>query len=137
MDHGLELISPLLEIFEIEVCNILYNPGNAGKHMFSIFSHPGNIGKRIFSNFSYPGNIGKRMFSIFPYPGNIWILDVSYFLIILKTFFAGGAGGLRAGGVGGWGRRSHWGVRAAEQIGGRAGGLNTLNYTKSTLKTLK
>ena len=28
MDHDLELISPILEILEIEVCNILYNPGN-------------------------------------------------------------------------------------------------------------
>ena len=25
MDHDLELISPILEILEIEVCNILYN----------------------------------------------------------------------------------------------------------------
>ena len=24
MDHGLELFIPILEIFEIEVCNILY-----------------------------------------------------------------------------------------------------------------
>ena len=36
MDHGLELISPLLEILEIEVCNILYNPGNIGKRIFLI-----------------------------------------------------------------------------------------------------
>ena len=28
MDHGLELISLILEILEIEVSNILYNPGN-------------------------------------------------------------------------------------------------------------
>ena len=28
MDPGLELISPILEILEIEVFNILYNPGN-------------------------------------------------------------------------------------------------------------
>ena len=28
MDHGLKLISPILEILEIEVSNILYNPGN-------------------------------------------------------------------------------------------------------------
>ena len=28
MDHGLEFISPILEILEIEVSNILYNPGN-------------------------------------------------------------------------------------------------------------
>ena len=30
MDHGLELISPILEILEIEVSNILHNPGNIG-----------------------------------------------------------------------------------------------------------
>ena len=30
MDHGLELILPILEILEIEVSNILYNPGNIG-----------------------------------------------------------------------------------------------------------
>ena len=34
MDHGLELISPILEILEIEVSNILYNPGNIGKLCF-------------------------------------------------------------------------------------------------------
>ena len=43
MDHDLELIIPILEILEIEVCNILYNPGNIGKHTFSMFSCPGNI----------------------------------------------------------------------------------------------
>ena len=36
MDHGLELIIPILEILGIEVCNILYNPGNIGKRMFLI-----------------------------------------------------------------------------------------------------
>ena len=45
MDHGLELISPILEILEIWVCNILQNPGN--------------IGKRIFPNFYYLGIIGS------------------------------------------------------------------------------
>ena len=30
MDHVLEFISPVLEILEIEVFNILYNPGNTG-----------------------------------------------------------------------------------------------------------
>ena len=30
MDHDLELIIPILEILEIEVSNILYNPGNTG-----------------------------------------------------------------------------------------------------------
>ena len=62
MDHGLELISPILEILEIEVSNILYNPGNIGKRSFSNCSYPGNIGKRIFSTSSYPGNIEKTDF---------------------------------------------------------------------------
>ena len=44
MDHNLELIIPRLEILEIEVCNILYNPGNIGKRIFSIQSYPGNSG---------------------------------------------------------------------------------------------
>ena len=44
MDHGLELIIPILEILEIEVSNILYNPGNIGNLSFSIVYHPGNIG---------------------------------------------------------------------------------------------
>ena len=52
MDHGLELCIPILEILEVEVFNILYNPGN-------------NIGKRTFSMFSYPGNIGKLIFVFF------------------------------------------------------------------------
>ena len=36
MEHGLELFIPILEILEIEVCNILYNPGHIGKHIFSL-----------------------------------------------------------------------------------------------------
>ena len=38
------ILSPILEILEIEVFNILYNPGNIGNWIFSIFSCPGNIG---------------------------------------------------------------------------------------------
>ena len=34
MDHGLEVITARLEILEIEVCNILQNPGNIGKRIF-------------------------------------------------------------------------------------------------------
>ena len=44
MEHDLELIIPRLEILEIEVCNIIYNPGNIGKRTFSMFWYPGNIG---------------------------------------------------------------------------------------------
>ena len=44
MDRDIELIIPILEILEIEVCNILYKPGNIGKQIVSIQSHPGNSG---------------------------------------------------------------------------------------------
>ena len=36
MEHGLELIIARLEILEIEVCNIIYNPGNIGKRIFQL-----------------------------------------------------------------------------------------------------
>ena len=36
MDHGLEFFIPILEILEIETCNILYNPGNTGKRIFQL-----------------------------------------------------------------------------------------------------
>ena len=65
MDHGLELIIARLEILEIEVCNILQNPGNIGKRIFLIQSYPGNIGNLIFPISPYPGNIGNMIFSIF------------------------------------------------------------------------
>ena len=47
MDHGVSIIPRILEILEIEVSNILYNPGNIGNLIFSIFSYPGNTGNRI------------------------------------------------------------------------------------------
>ena len=97
MDHGSELTILILEILKIEVFNILYNPGNIGKRIFSNFSYPGNIGNRIFPISSYPGNIGNLNFLIFSYPGNIWILDFQYFLIMLRTFFIGGPGGREGG----------------------------------------
>ena len=75
MEHDLELIIARLEILDIEVCNILQNPGNIGKRIFLIQSYPGNIGKRIFSNFSHPGNIGKHIFSNLSYAGNIGSYD--------------------------------------------------------------
>ena len=62
MDHGLELIIPILEILEIEVFNIIYNPGNIGNLIFLIFSYPGNIGNRVFLIAWYPGNIGNWIF---------------------------------------------------------------------------
>ena len=36
MEHDLELFNPILGILEIEVCNIIYNPGNIGKRIFSL-----------------------------------------------------------------------------------------------------
>ena len=62
MEHDLELIIARLEILEIEVCNILQNPGNIGNLSFSTSSYPGNIGKLIFSIFPYPGNTGNIFF---------------------------------------------------------------------------
>ena len=65
MEHGLELIIARLEILEIEVCNILQNPGNIGNLIFLIQSYPGNIGKWIFSKFPYPENIGNMFFFLY------------------------------------------------------------------------
>ena len=62
MDHGLELIIARLEILEIEVCNILQNPGNIGNWIFLIQSYPGNIGNLIFPIFPYAGNIVNLIF---------------------------------------------------------------------------
>ena len=62
MEHDLELIIARLEILEIEVCNILQNPGNIGKRIFLIQSYPGNIGNLIFPISPYPGNIGNMIF---------------------------------------------------------------------------
>ena len=47
MEHDLELFSPILEILEIGVCNIIYNPGNIGKRIFRI-SHILEILESIF-----------------------------------------------------------------------------------------
>ena len=51
MDHGLELIIARLEILEIEVCNILQNPGNIGNLSFSIFLDAWKYWKSDFSVF--------------------------------------------------------------------------------------
>ena len=70
MDHGLDLIIPILEILEIGVCNILQKPGNIGKRIFLIQSYPGNIGNVIFFNFPISWKYWKSDSSIFSYPGN-------------------------------------------------------------------
>ena len=62
MEHDLELIIPILEILEIEVFNIIYNPGNIGKRIFLIQFYPGNIGNLIFPISWYPGYIGNMIF---------------------------------------------------------------------------
>ena len=62
MDHGLELFIPILEILEIEVCNIIHKPRDIGNLSFSTSSYPGDIGKLIFPIFPYPGNIGNMIF---------------------------------------------------------------------------
>ena len=71
MEHDLELIIARLEILEIEVCNILQNPGNIGKRIFLIQSYPGNIGNLIFPIFPYPGNIGNMISCYASYVGCI------------------------------------------------------------------
>lgn len=48
MDHNLEWITPILQILQIEVSNILYNPWNVGNLGISNFSHPENIGNLPF-----------------------------------------------------------------------------------------
>ena len=83
MEHDLELIIARLEILEIEVCNILQNPGNIGNLSFSTSSYPGNIGKRIFSTSSYPGNIGSYdPYSVLSW--KYWKLKSSTFSLILE-----------------------------------------------------
>ena len=51
MEHDLELIIARLEILEIEVCNILQNPGNIGNFSFSIFLDAWKYWKSDFSVF--------------------------------------------------------------------------------------
>ena len=60
MEHDLELIIVRLKILEIEVCNILQNPGNIGKLIFLTQSYPGNIGKLIFPK-KRRAEISRRM----------------------------------------------------------------------------
>ena len=107
-------------------------PGNSGSYdPYSVLSWKEWIIRSIYQ--SYPGNSGSyirsyvelymdRTIHIFCHPGNIWRTDFPYFLLILNSFFKGGPGGRRAGGVGGRGRRSHRGVRGrSPPAGGRSG----------------
>ena len=94
MEHGLGIIIPILEILEIEVCNIIYKPRDIGNLIFSTSSYPGNLS---FSASSYPGNIGsydpysvlswkywKFDFSNFPISWKYWKYDFSRFLRFLQ-----------------------------------------------------
>ena len=58
MDHGVSIIPRILEILEIEVSNILYNPGNIGNRIFFNFLISWKYWKSDSSIFSYPGNTG-------------------------------------------------------------------------------
>ena len=83
MDHDLELIIPILEILEIEVCNIIYKPRDIGNLIFSTSSYPGNIGNLSFSTSSYPGNIGSYdPYSVLSW--KYWKLKSSTFSLILE-----------------------------------------------------
>ena len=83
MEHDLELISPILEILEIEVCNIIYKPRDNGNLIFSASSYPGNIGNLSFSTSSYPGNIGSYdPYSVLSW--KYWKLKSSTFSLILE-----------------------------------------------------
>ena len=67
MDHDLELISPILDILEIEVCNILQNPGNTGKLIF-LFSHILAILEIHFLHFLLSWKYWKLKSPLFPGP---------------------------------------------------------------------
>ena len=71
MDHGLELIIPILGILETELSNILYYPGNIGNLSFSSFYYPGNMVKHIFLFSTILEIYGRSVFHISSYPGNI------------------------------------------------------------------
>ena len=75
MEHDWELFIPRPEILEIEVCNILYNPGNIGKWIFLLshileilengffqLPHILEILDRTSHTQSYPGDIGNLLF---------------------------------------------------------------------------
>ena len=69
MEHTLELISPILEIFGNLIFHICSYPGNIGKHIFLI-SHILEILDRTIHTQSYPGNTG----SYDPYSVLSWVV---------------------------------------------------------------
>ena len=80
MEHGLELISPRLEILEIEVFNIIYNPGNIGNWIFFNFLISWKYWKLDFSNF---------------------LLSWKYWNLVFRNFLLSWKYGRRAGGSSG------------------------------------
>ena len=98
MDHDWELMIPILEILEIEVSNVLCNPGTFGNRIFAIFSYPGNTGGGRAAppvRFSRLGLCSKHC------PWNfvtylIWQHRFCVFLIFLMFCYTGNTGGGRA-----------------------------------------
>ena len=103
-----------METLEIEVFNIIFNPGNIGNRFFQ-FSGILEILEIGFSNFPISWKYWILDSSIFSYPGNTGNLDVFYFLpswkywklksstfsIILEMRAVGGRlQGLGSGGLG-------------------------------------
>ena len=84
MDHDWELFSPILEMLEIEVFNILYDPGIIVNWSLHASQNPGNVGEFMFyflrawtywklrsATFSIILEILENgFFSIQSYPGN-------------------------------------------------------------------
>ena len=76
LEIGFSWIARILEILEIEVFNILPNPGNIGKLIFSVQSYPGNIGS--YDPYINPIlEILDRMIQYFQGRTDIWIVRSS------------------------------------------------------------
>ena len=78
MEHGLELIIPMLEILEIEVCNIIYKPRDIGSYHpifpgyeklekvgFPIFPGCEELEKYVFQYFQDSGECCRPQLAIF------------------------------------------------------------------------
>ena len=96
MDHDLELVSPILEILEMEVSNILYNPGNIGhlsldwgyvrmclQPLFCCGTTPQGLFSPAKNNISLIcGYVQSQEITLFldfgPYLAPIWVLIETY-----------------------------------------------------------
>ena len=114
MGHGLETILLILEILEIEVSNILYNPGNIGKHIFSIQFYPGNSG--LYD--PYISSIlekSDRTIHIFSYMlSYIWIVRSIFASMLMSRGVAGGRQGVAGRSRGG--RRTATAAATSQQL---------------------